>query len=606
MASGSFETKSSGGLILRVYYNSTVNVATHSSSVDVKVYVVHYRISVGARSGSTITCAGQTYTYTAPSMSFTISGQSPSESLIGQHSFTVAHDSSGNKAATISASWAFNGTYGGVYTGTMTASKTVTLDHIDSQSSISSMVVDNNNTITVDIDKKLPDCTHTVTIEFATNKQVFNNVDTQLVFNMPMTWWNAVPNASTYTGKVTVQTIEMATASQVGSAVYAPFTATIPESCVPSILGIYWTKSSDEPSDWPITQDVSKGYLWVSAVGSSGSTISSCSLTFAGLSSTSLSLTIPNINTHGNLDAVAKVTDSRGRTATKTVTFTVAPYHKPSIDASVYRSDADGNETATGDYMTVMADVSISNVGSNGYGILKLSYKQASSYTYTEVELDLARPITIDASSNYTWDWVITAADSVNTVTLVGSIPTGKVILDILADGSGISFGQAAENSGLYSTWDFTGKHINGNYVGADIIEGAVMNATDMSAECVYTPQLVIGEDDVSDHVVDHGVSGIWTYRKWRSGLIEMWGNTTVSLNKAAGTSYAITGDIAYPFTLKSLPHIQVSNGGGYLVAFKLNSVTAAYCNLLYWAHSDVGLTNVLQDLYIHVVGKWK
>ena len=108
------------------------------------------------------------------------------------------------------------------------------------------------------------------------------------------------------------------------------------------------------------------------------------------------------------------------------------------------------------------------------------------------------------------------------------------------------------------------------------------------------------------DYVVEQGTSGIWTYRKWASGIVEFWGIYSVTMSKATGDSYEIIGNMMYPFALKKVDNVQVSNEGGYLVNFKLNFVADDYCNFLCWTHNDVGVYGVPQNLHISITGRWK
>lgn len=54
------------------------------------------------------------------------------------------------------------------------------------------------------------------------------------------------------------------------------------------------------------------------------------------------------------------------------------------------------------------------------------------------------------------------------------------------------------------------------------------------------------------DYIVDEGVSGIWTYRKWNSGIAECWGIGTVSVTctNAQGVYYSDPKSIALPSNL--------------------------------------------------------
>ena len=46
--------------------------------------------------------------------------------------------------------------------------------------------------------------------------------------------------------------------------------------------------------------------------------------------------------------------------------------------------------------------------------------------------------------------------------------------------------------------------------------------------------------DTIADYIVEQGTSGIWTYRKWNSGVAECWGywTTTSTFLNAYGNAY--------------------------------------------------------------------
>lgn len=68
----------------------------------------------------------------------------------------------------------------------------------------------------------------------------------------------------------------------------------------------------------------------------------------------------------------------------------------------------------------------------------------------------------------------------------------------------------------------------------------------------------------ISDYVVEQGETGIWTYRKWNSGIAECWGtyDGTVNLTLSmAGVYYSSTIVVEFPFTFTSEPSTIVSGG---------------------------------------------
>lgn len=57
---------------------------------------------------------------------------------------------------------------------------------------------------------------------------------------------------------------------------------------------------------------------------------------------------------------------------------------------------------------------------------------------------------------------------------------------------------------------------------------------------------LSIGGNTVADFIVEQGTSGIWTYRKWNSGIAECWGTAFISvLCKNQSGSCWFTDDLA-------------------------------------------------------------
>ena len=607
--SGSFHAYAVGSFGLYCTWSATQSISEYCSRVTVNVYLKHNAISVGARANSTIKCGSETHYYQAAALSFA-SGTPLTQTLLGSHTFTVPHDAGGGtKTVNLSASWAFNGTYSGTYVGTITASDSIVLDAIPQQSVISSVTVDAGNKVTVNLTRYVSTFTHSVRFVFGSYSYTLSNVGTSANYTIPVEWFSAIPNSVTGVGAVQVTTYS--NGSTVGSVVSQEFTVSVPASVVPKIGGISWTKTSSEPSSWPLTKNVSTGTLTMIEVeGAYGSTIKLYSLTFAGLSSNTASLSVTNISDYGTLKAVAKITDSRGRTATKEVSFSVASYSKPTLTAQAYRSNENGEEDDVGEYLCIAGDVVLATVADNALSDFTFGYKQHSSSVYTQVTIDPGYPLVVPASSNYTWDWYLTAADAVNAVTLHGSIPTGDVILDIKADGTGITFGGVAEESGLHSNWDYTGKDMRVDTVDAAQVNAASVSATDISVECIYIEQMQVNNQDVVDYVIEQGTDGIWTYRKWSSGLAECWGSkdaTPTTLTTFGSVYYFDSPEIVLPTNLftAGLHDVQVTahakNGGLYWPCPYALS-TARFTARVISADSTVRTC----ALWFSAKGKWK
>lgn len=153
-------------------------------------------------------------------------------------------------------------------------------------------------------------------------------------------------------------------------------------------------------------------------------------------------------------------------------------------------------------------------------------------------------------------------------------------------------------------------------YTGA-VIDEAVGKALDITS----TPQEI--DDTVNtvalmgDYVIEQGTSGIWTYRKWASGIAECWGvqtGLTANLTTQWGSSglYYNSGDGKapdFPFAFAAKPAVTVSveNGSGVSLIAMTNgsggSTTKAPAVQLCRAGSA---SSVAYTLHWHVVGRWK
>ena len=121
----------------------------------------------------------------------------------------------------------------------------------------------------------------------------------------------------------------------------------------------------------------------------------------------------------------------------------------------------------------------------------------------------------------------------------------------------------------------------------------------------------------LSDYVIEQGTSGIWTYRKWASGIAECWGTNSINtaISTAWGTMYTGTTTplVNYPFTFAAVPVEQVTVH------------TGRYACWLFGEASDAGGRNTtartgaynvarptvvteVKPLYFeyYVVGRWK
>lgn len=83
------------------------------------------------------------------------------------------------------------------------------------------------------------------------------------------------------------------------------------------------------------------------------------------------------------------------------------------------------------------------------------------------------------------------------------------------------------------------------------------------SVDADYLGGYPASDYQMADRVVEAGISGIWSYRKWASGYLECWGNHEVSdiaINNAwGGIYYGYAEGIAFPVTFTGIPVMEAT-----------------------------------------------
>lgn len=148
----------------------------------------------------------------------------------------------------------------------------------------------------------------------------------------------------------------------------------------------------------------------------------------------------------------------------------------------------------------------------------------------------------------------------------------------------------------------------------------AHMNSEDMSSSDVSnfidglntTVGDYIQRDELADYIVEQGTSGIWTYRKWNSGIAECWGlytNSSITFTAATGAAGGYRANatgINFPFTFASAPLVTATHNGTssdyYGVVSNVYTTTSYFSIWLDRGNSATGQIKV----HIRVTGRWK
>lgn len=318
-------------------------------------------------------------------------------------------------------------------------------------------------------------------------------------------------------------------------------------------------------------------------------------------------------------------------------------YVKPRItNLLVDRCDSGGTPAEDGTYAVVAfnwaTDRDVTSV--------KIEWKLASATSYP-----IGNSKTISASgtsgsvntvigsgafnADNTYTIKVTVTDSIDSSNETRTLSSMEFTLDLLAGGKGAAFGKAAEKEGLEIDWP---TYINGNVImrNADNIymqntSGTNRNALHMNVSnhlnlgyggyvasegqtnvygnkvnLLHKNGLMINNTAVGDWVVEQDTSGIWTYRKWNSGVVECWGiySGTSSTPSATMGGYYANATVTLPFAFASSTYHVM--GEGYLgtgLGF-INYSVVSTSQFRLFATSSQNVAKITGHLL--VIGRWK
>lgn len=216
--------------------------------------------------------------------------------------------------------------------------------------------------LTVNIARLSSGYTHKVTVKLGTRTLEQTGVATQAVFTLPLSWCDQITGATQAQGTVTVETF--GGGGSLGANT-ASFVLTVPASVVPAIGSLTATLLDGA---WGLyVQGHSRCRLTAGGVaGAYGSTVTSVVISGDGGSARGVTWDTHVLRTAGNVTFTATVTDSRGRTAQKTVTIAVTPYAPVAITGRVAaRCQADGTEDRSGTSIKAGVSYTMTAIGDN-------------------------------------------------------------------------------------------------------------------------------------------------------------------------------------------------------------------------------------------------
>lgn len=423
-----------------------------------------------------------TDTLFATSAGFTSAGQSyGTKSVSGK--ITVTHKSDGSLSGYVKLRFDAPGTSGGWSPGTTDLNTDWTAcTTIARASSITVSGSQLGSGVSVTIDRKSESFTHKVEYKFVESAwtTASSNATTSTSFTPPVSLATQIPSAEV--GALTVRVTTFNGSTQIGNPVTKSINLKVPTNIVPSLSGLTQSRiDNGVPSSWGVYIK-GKSQVKITASGASGihgSTIVGYSISGPGLSVNASSGTSEVLSSTGTLTYTCTVTDSRGRTASKSVSINVVDYTYPNISMSAERCTSDGTKSTNGTYLRVVITFGCASVsGKNSIVSKSCSCNGVSNSSFASgTAFVLAANCSI--GNHYTVSASIKDALG-NTATASAEITTSFRILNVNKKKTGLAIGKFSEKDAFEVNMD---SYFLKNIKSGINVEGSIATNSNLTAK---------------------------------------------------------------------------------------------------------------------------
>ena len=578
------------------------------------------------------------------------------ERTLASGTLDISHSSDGSKTFTVSAFsgqvWKDSG-----YLTANAAAQSFALPTIPRATVPVIGAVVMGQTVTIGLPRAVPSFTHTLTYSFGSSSgTIAEGAGTEAQWAVPYDLAVQIPNNASGTGTLTCKTYSGSTLIGTQS---VNFTATVPSNSTtqPSdTIAVSPVSSLAAPFNGLYIQGRTKAKITHTASGKYGATIKSYAATVDGQTYTGKAPTTDILATPGTLTITGTATDSRGITGTATTSITVLAYTPPSVERNTStnalvcaRALANGTLDDDGTLLYVACSRKFSAINGKNGASVQVRYKAESgewsdwvTFFAEDASGDnyagIIAGITLAVESPYTIE--LRAVDKLGESggTLSFAVPTSEATVDLGEGGNSLGVGRRAHvgtEKRLDVAWNAyfekglqvggattLGGNLRGKYLTGTRLQ--TTETTDLgktppkvavldNAGWVYyrTPAELRADLGYGDYVLEQGTSGIWTYRKWASGVAECWAKITQTVTPGDAwsgtlnlTPYVITVTTPIEFTGIDCVNASAYVGDGHTITSYLNVTNP---NKISISALSVYLTGQQEcQAYVHVMGRLK
>ncbi|WAA10338.1 DUF859 family phage minor structural protein [Fervidibacillus albus] len=274
---------------------------------------------------------------------------------------------------------------------------------------------------------------------------IASNVGSSYTWTIPTSFMNYIPNSTSTTGTIYCDTYSGST--KIGTKSITLKT-TVPSNVKPTFSTVTHNEVVSTVSTivGQYVKNLSK--LNLSITGASGaynSTIKSYQITVDGKTYNSQSTVSETLQSSGTLTITGKVTDSRGRSYSKSITINVLNYEPPSItNLAVKRTSSDGSENLVGEYASVSQNITLYDLNGKNAATIKIKSKLKNNQLW---ETKYTKTITNDYEGTVvlngfdidkSYNIMIQVEDQFNISSVVFDLSTGVVPLSWSKTGIGV------------------------------------------------------------------------------------------------------------------------------------------------------------------------
>ena len=451
-------------LYMAIKVNSQ-NANTNQSNVTVTMYAKSDSSSYGAynldASGNTVkmTVNGKQVVSKTMAMDF----RNRATVNLGSWTGNISHGADGKKTLACSGSFSISGSS---YLSNGSISCSIVLDQIPraTKPTLSASTVALGSAVTIGIAPAVSTWTHNLYYRVGTGSWVrfATGVKSNYAWAVPLAIADNFPSATSGTITIGVNTYNGSTL--IGGTQTINLNITIPASVVPSVSSV-----SVSEREQPIqlfgagyVQGKSRFLVNSSASGAYGSWITGYRFDVGSQSYTNTSNSYEmqeTVRDSGTVTIKVTVTDSRGRTASRSITVSVLPYSVPQItgfDCSRC-GDAKGTVNNSGEFLKVYMAFSVSSLNNNNTGKYKLECCQTGASSWTA--------LTSGDSYNYSGTFIsstallnsansyqvrLTVWDSFTSSVIVREVGTAVRLLSYIVKKTALAIGKIPEIDNIF------------------------------------------------------------------------------------------------------------------------------------------------------------